>query len=75
MSEPYSMQIRTDKKNLDMDLQKAGILETQKPKFDVYEAQLITESNSNPYFSAIVYMALALNKKEAQDQDYLLNES
>jgi hypothetical protein len=75
MNQAYSKQIREDKKVLDLDLTKAGILETQKPQLTEYESRIMIEANANPYFNAIVYMALALNKKKTQDQDYLLNES
>lgn len=75
MNEPNSQSIYKNAKSLQYGMQKAGMIDHQKPEFADYEKKLIREVGDNCYLSALLYIVLAMNRTSESEQQQLLTES
>lgn len=75
MNEPHSKAIQMNTTTLQLGMQKAGMMDLQKPELADYEKKLVKEAGDNTYLSALLYIMLAMNRIAEAEQQQLLGEA
>jgi hypothetical protein len=75
MNEPHSKAIQMNTKTLQLGMQKAGMMDLQKPELADYEKKLLKETGDNTYLGSLLYIILAMNRSSESEQQQLLGEA
>jgi hypothetical protein len=75
MNEPHSKAIQMNTKTLQLGMQKAGMMDLQKPELADYEKKLLKEAGDNTYLGALLYIVMAMNRSSESEQQQLLGEA
>jgi hypothetical protein len=75
MNEPHSKAIQMNTKTLQLGMQKAGMIDLQKPDLADFEKKLMKEANDNLYMGALLFIMLAMNRSSESEQQQLLGEA
>lgn len=75
MKQPNSQEIQRKAQVLNSNLQKAGLIEHQRPELAAYEKRLLRDVGQNPYLNALLQMVFAMNRGVDSEQQHILAET